>query len=162
MAIDHLTRYEITSDIERIRSVLNVGMFTPGNAGHPLFHSALTELLIKLRDLLAKSGKFSKRVCFQDDVIIKGKVNDVTALVAFVRDALFHVDSGKHDHDEIQARISFNVIFGKGCLADLGKVRIQSQYDDDVAFFFGPQRLYLRRHIIRAFDEARTNLLSVL
>jgi hypothetical protein len=85
MAIDHLTRYEITSDIERIRSVLNVAMFTPGNAGHPLFHSALTELLIKLRDLLAKSEKFSKRVCFQDDVIIKGKVNDVTALVCEMR-----------------------------------------------------------------------------
>jgi hypothetical protein len=162
MTIDNLTRDEITFDIERIRSVLDFGIFTSENSKHPLCPSALTELLIRLRDLLAKSENFAERVSFQDDVTIKGKVNDITSLVTFVRDALCHVDSGKHDHDEIQARISFNVIFGKGRLARLGSVSIESQYDDDVAFFFGPQRLYLRRHIIRAFDDARNNLLAVL
>jgi hypothetical protein len=131
MEIDHLTRHEIRSDIERIRSVLDFGIFTPENTKHPLFPSALTELLVRLRDLLAKSEKFSQRVSFQDDVTIKGKVNDVTGLVSFVRDALCHVDSGKHNHDEVQARISFNVIFGKGRLAQLGTTSIESQYDDD-------------------------------
>jgi hypothetical protein len=134
MTIDNLTRDEITFDIERIRSVLDFGIFTSENSKHPLFPSALTELLIRLRDLLAKSENFAERVSFQDDVTIKGKVNDITSLVTFVRDALCHVDSGKHDHDEIQARISFNVIFGKGRLARLGSVSIESQYDDDVAF----------------------------
>ena len=162
MTIDHPTRHEITSDIERIRSILDFGIFTSENSTHPLFPSALTELLIRLRDLLAKCEKFARRLSFQDDVMIKGDVNDVTSLVAFVRDALCHIDSGKHDHDEVQARISFSVIFGKARLAQLGNVSIESRYDDDVAFFFGPQRLYLRRHIIRAFDEARNNLMVVL
>ncbi len=31
-------------------------------------------------------------------------------------------------------------------------------YADDVAFIFGYQRIYLRRHIFRAFDEAKANL----
>ena len=162
MAIDHLTRHEIRSDIERIRSILDFGIFAPENSNHPLFLSGLTELLIRLRDLLSKSEKFAKQVSFQDDVIINGKVTDVTGLVVFVRDALCHIDSDKHNHDEVQARISFNVIFGRGRLAQLGTASIESQYDDDVAFFFGPQRLYLRRHILRAFDEARNNLASVL
>ena len=126
MRIDHLTRQEIRSDIERIRAVLDFGIFTPENSGHPLFPCALTELLVRLRDLLAKSEKFAKRVSFQDDVTIKGKVNDVTGLVAFVRDALCHVDSDKHTHDEVQARISFNVIFGKGRLIQLGSASIES------------------------------------
>lgn len=162
MTIDHLTHHEITSDIDRIRSILGSGIFSAENSNNPLFPSALTELLIRLQDLLAKSANLAKRVSFQDDVTIKGNVGDVTNLVAFVRDALCHVDSDKHDHDEIQARISFNVIFGKAVLAQLGNVSVESPYKDDVAFVFGPQRLYLRRHIVRAFEEAQSNLLPVL
>jgi hypothetical protein len=42
------------------------------------------------------------------------------------------------------------------------RIPLVSPVTDDVAFFFGPQRLYLRRHILRAFDEARKNLAAVL
>ena len=162
MTIDFLTCHEIKSDIQRIETILGTGIFSATNSENPLFASALTELLIRLRDLLAKSDKLAKRVSFSDDVTIKGNVSDVTNLVTFVRDALCHVDSDKHNHDEIQARITFNVIFGKAVLAQFGDVKIASEYEDDVAFFFGPQRLYLRRHIVRAFEEAQELLLPIL
>jgi hypothetical protein len=152
--MDHYTRCDIESDIERIRTILGCGIFAPENARHPLFQSALTELLIRLRDLLAKSENYAQRIAFSDDVTIKGSVTDVTALVAFIRDAVCHIDSGKHNHDEFQARISFNTAFGAGCLIKFGDTRIESEYEDDVAFFFGPHRIYLKRHIARAFNEA--------
>ena len=36
----------------------------------------------------------------------------------------------------------------------IGDLKLTSDYDDDVAFFYGTNRLYLKRHIIRAFEEA--------
>jgi hypothetical protein len=162
MALDNQTRQEIIFDINRIDEILRVNIFTPKNHHHPLLLSGLTEILIRLRDLLWKSNRFAKPVSFEDDVTIRGKVTDVTSLVVFVRDAVCHIDSANHDHDQAQARVSFNVIFGKGCLFEFGQASIESPYEDDVAFFFGPQRLYLRRHIIRAFEEARDNLLPYL
>ena len=158
MSIDHTAQAEILSDIQRVETVLGSGIFDAGRASHPLFPSALTEVLIRVRDLLAKAEKYAQRVSFTDDVTVKGKVNDVTGLVAFVRDAVCHIDSGKHDHDEVQARVSFNVVVGKACLAEINGVRIESEYGDDIAFFFGPQRLYLRRHLLRAYKEAEASL----
>jgi len=158
MPIDHTAQSEILFDIHRVDAVLGSGIFEPAAARHPLLPSALTELLIRIRDLLAKAEKYAQRVSFTDDVIVKGKVNDVTGLIAFVRDAVCHIDSGKNDHDEVQARVSFNVVFGKACLAELNGVRIESEHEDDVAFFFGAQRLYLRRHLVRAYNEASASL----
>lgn len=162
MTVDNQTRNEIRFDINRIDEILRFNIFTPENLRHPLLLSALTEILIRLRDLLWKSKEFSKPVSFQDDVIIRGEVTDVTSLVVFVRNAVCHIGSTNHDHDQMEARVSFNLIFGKGCLLRSGSVSIESAYQDDVAFFFGAQRLYLYRHIIRAFEEARDNLLPYL
>jgi hypothetical protein len=163
MSLDNFVQSEIEHDIRRIQEILACGIFQAANSRHPLFLSALTELLIALRDLLAKAEKYASRVAFSDDVIIQGKVNDVTDLVKFVRDALCHIDSGKHTYDEIQARFSFNVAFGKArIVVQAGDVRVESPYEDDIAFFFGPQRLLLQRHIIRAFNEATEKLRPLL
>jgi hypothetical protein len=162
MTIDHYTRSEIESDISRIDVILGCGIFNPNQGGNPLLLSALTELLILVRDLLAKSQNYASRVDFTDDVSIKGNVIDVTSLISFVRDAVCHIDSEKHHHDEVPARISFNVVFGAGCFAQINDVRIESQYSDDIAFFFGPQRVYLYRHIIRAYKEAASRLRPLL
>lgn len=161
MDIKIQTREEIKFDIDRIAEILQFDIFKPENRNHPLMLSALTEILVRLRDLLWKSEKLAKRVSFQDDVIIRGKVTDVTDLVVFVRDAVCHLNSKEHDHDQIKARVSFNVIFGKGRLLRSGPLRVESSYENDIAFFFGPQRLYLNRHIVRAFEEARDNLLPI-
>lgn len=160
--MDQTTKAEIRSDMMRVEEIIDSGIFEPHGFGNPLLQSAMTELVIRVRDLLAKADKFSSRVSFTDDVTIKGKVTDVTGLITFVRDAVCHIDSGKHNHDETQARISFNTVFGKACLAQIGGVRIESMYADDIAFFFGPQRLYLKRHLMRAYNEAIAGLKPLL
>lgn len=162
MAIDHFTKGEIQSDLQRIQAILACGIISPAGSENPLFQSALTELLIRVRDLLAKAEKHAKRVSFADDVTAKGNVRDVTDLIAFVRNAVCHIDSPNHDHDELQARITFNTVFGKACLAQIGETRIESNYPDDIAFFFGHQRLYLKRHLVRAYEEASALLSPLL
>ena len=162
MSLSHYTKAEIESDISRVEAIIRTGIFEAGAQRNPLFQSALTELLIRVRDLLAKSQNHARRICFTDDVMVKGHVTDVTSLVTFVRDAICHIDSKKNDHDEIQARISFSAVFGKACLAQIGATRIESEYEDDIAFFFGSQRLYFKRHIMRAYREAVAELRPLL
>jgi hypothetical protein len=38
---------------------------------------------------------------------------------------------------------------------------IGNDYDDDTAYAFGDQRIYLKRHILRAFEEAARQLLPL-
>jgi len=37
---------------------------------------------------------------------------------------------------------------------------LQSKYDDDQSFGYGEQLIYLKRHIVRAFEEAKSELIT--
>ena len=74
-------------------------------------------------------------------------------------DAIFA--SGIFEHRRAKDPL-LQVMFGAGCMAEINGVRIESMYSDDIAFFFGPQRLYLRRHIARAYKDAVAHLRPLL
>jgi hypothetical protein len=109
-----------------------------------------------------KTEKLSTRVSFQDDVNITQNVKDVTDLITHVRDALCHADSYKNFIEPGKNRFSFNVVYGKSKGININGVDFSSDYDDDVCFFFGEQKIYLRRHIIRVLKEAKEKLLPLL
>jgi hypothetical protein len=54
------------------------------------------------------------------------------------------------------------VAYGKTNVGYFNGVSVQADYDDDVCFFFGVHKLYLKRHIIRAFEEAQEKLSPLL
>ena len=160
--MDFRTRADISNSLNRIEELLQCDIFEPQNSTSPLVTSALTELVILVRDLMAKAKKYAAPVEFADDVNATGKVKNVSDAIKFVRDAVCHVDSGNHDHEECNARLSFNIAYGKWSFAKIGPVELKSDYEDDVCFFFGSQKLYLKRHIIRAYEEARKKLLPLM
>ena len=104
--------------------------------------------MIILRDMVAKCEKFSNRLSFIDDVVISEKVSDVTDLITYVRDALCHIDSQKHLF--CSNKITYCIACGKGNLIKIGDKTITSDYNDDICFIFGEQKIYLKRHIFRA------------
>lgn len=144
--------------MDDIRKILQTGIFTKGNAQNPLMPPAFISVLISLRDLMYKCEKFAARIAFTDDINLSTKVNDVSALIKHVRDALCHPDSDNHNLSE-NIMISFSVVWGKGIVLETDDHKIESIYEDDVCFFFGQHGIYLRRHIIRAIEEARILLL---
>lgn len=156
--MDFYTKCDIESSINRIDELLRCGIFLPENLCNPLVRSALTELLILVRDLMEKAKKYAEPVEFTDDVNITNKVSNVHQLIKFVRDAICHVDSENRNHDGWNARLSFNIVYGKYTLLKSCDVEVRSDYDDDICFFFGDQRLYLRRHIVRAYEDAKAKL----
>ena len=160
--LDFHVSSEVQSSFRRVDAILSSGVFSPEGASGPLYFSALTELLIHLHDLLGKAAAQGAAIAFDDDVTKRGDVTDVRSLVTFVRNAVCHVSSGNHYLEEVAARVSFNTCFGCGCLAEINGLRFEGEYADDVAFFFGHQRLYLRRHVIRAYTEAKAALVPLL
>lgn len=149
---------QISSSISAKNRILESGVFN--EQGNPLFRSALIELLIVARDLTHKSYLKGHEVNFIDDVAVKGKVTNVSMLIKYARDAVCHIDSDNHKSIESDSVFSFNTMFGKGKLASINGVDFSSDYQDDICVFFGDQKIYIKRHILRAIDEATHNLRS--
>ena len=160
--MDFFTRGDIQQSVKRMDELLVCGIFTPQNSRHILFRAAFIELLITLRDLMAKCRKFSEPIRFDDDVLKIDGVEHVSDLIKHVRDAICHPDSENHFVEGGNIKTSFSVAFGKRVLMKTDTFVLESKYQDDICFFFGPQSIYLNRHIIRAFDEAKAKLLPLV
>src|SRR5947209_4039336 len=113
MALDWFERTDIELAIRRIDELLQCGICQPQNSGNVLFRAAFIELLIALRDLMYKAEKHASRISFDDDVRKGPKVQDVSDLIKYVRDALCHPDSENHYIEAGGAKATFNVAFGK-------------------------------------------------
>ena len=161
MDIDQWTRVEIAHDIDRIQKIVETGILEPSSMENPLATSAFMEILIHLRDLIFKCERYSRRITFTDDVVITKSIKDVTDLIIYVRHAICHIDSPKHLRHASNIPFTYNVIFGKGVIR-LGGEEINSDYDDDTCYFSGDQKIYLKRHIWRAFEDATTLLMPLI
>ena len=160
--LDFFTKNDIESSIRRIDELLQCGIFHPENSKNVLFRAAFIELLIALRDLMYKSQKHVSRISFEDDIKKQDKINDVTDLIWYVRNALCHPDSENHYIETGNIKSTFNVAFGRMNLMKIGDFEQFSKYEDDICFFFGSHGIYLNRHIIRAFQEAKAKLEPLL
>jgi len=67
--VDFNTSCEILDDFNRIDSLIDSKVFT--NEKLDVFRrAAFTEILVCLRDLIAKSAAFSSKPCFKDDILV--------------------------------------------------------------------------------------------
>ena len=102
-----------------------------------------------------QNGEICAAISFTDDILINEYVKDVTDAVTAVRDASCHINSFKRLFDDHGNRGTYNVAYGKGGFLKTDDLELKSDYDDDIAVFYGSNRLYFKRHIIRAFDESQ-------
>jgi len=159
--MDVFTRFEIQVDILRLETILNCGIFNQEQFSHPLRQSAFTELMICLNDLLQKSKNEGLRIAFTDNVDITPDISDITDLVNTIRNAVCHIHSPSHMLTDT-IKFTFNTAYGKGAVAKINDIVITSDFPDDIAFFFGKERIYMKRHIHRAFLEAKDKLLPLI
>lgn len=155
----------------RINEILETDIFDPVHSIPPLRQSAFIELVICLHDLLKIAKKLDVRVSFTDAVDTERDIVDITDLIAHVRDAVCHVPSGSNVVPVMGSMPMLNTHYGKGALVQWREpgweegdkeYSLESDFDDDVCFFYGKFRIYLKRHIIRALDEVWQNLKSRL
>ena len=160
--MDSKAQRECEEDIRRIHELLDSKVFDPENMRHPLHKSAFIELMINLRDLLSKAEKYATRINFTDDIMQNKYVSDITDAVTAVRDACCHIDSFKRRFSGEEGHVSFMVVHGKMGLIRTSTINLRSEYADDIAYIYGENRLYMKRHILRAFLEVCTVLMPLL
>lgn len=141
---------DISSSISKCIKLFDSGIISPEHMNSPLFEAAVIQLLINMSDLLAKARVDGKRVNFTDDVV--GEL-DVTELVRRCRNAACHISTGEHMIEDL-GKFTFNVVAGKMPQAmEMNGVCYGSDYEDDIAVYYGDKRVYLRRHLLRALDS---------
>ncbi len=160
--LDFFTKSDIESSVQRIDRLLSCGIFHPSNSQDVLLRAAFIEVLIALRDLMYKAQKHASRISFDEDVKKTDKVHDVSDLIKYVRDALCHPDSENHYIEVGNIKSTFNVAFGRVSFIKIGDFEQASKYEDDICFFFGSHGIYMERHIIRAYKEAKEKLIPLL
>ena len=142
---------QIESNINDVENLLSTGVFSDAIL-RPFQESVFVSVILKLDDLLQKLRILDERLSFTDDVAS----GDITDLVKNIRNAICHLNSPENMFDkENQIKFVFNIAMGKSNLISIGEKIIRSDYDDDMAFFYGESRIYLKRHLIRLLKEAK-------
>jgi len=143
---------DIHSSINRCETIFNSGVLNSAGTANVLFESAITHLLININDLLQKARVDGKRIGFTDDVNLPEGSSDVTDLVKICRNAACHVSSGEHMSDT--NKFSFCVMAGLNPSAfTVNDVTMGCDYADDFAIYYGTTRIYVKRHMLRAFEQ---------
>jgi hypothetical protein len=106
-------------------------------------------LMINAKDVLQRLSAVGQRISFRLD----GETEDVTSLVAAVRDACCHLSSGNRRLAG-GTEFAFNIVRGAGYPFLINGDRLGSDFEDDVALLYGKRRIYLRRHIEAALQLA--------
>ena len=142
---------ELLSETQKCKELFDSKILTK----HPLFaQSAFIEILIRLDYILQKLSKNNSRIIWADDIQTDQNIGDITDLVNKLRNAVCHVGSRTHYISNSDIKFDFNRIFGKGPNAvQIGDFSSGCEYEDDIAFYYGDKRIYLRRHIKRLLDE---------
>lgn len=166
---DFFTQTDICSSIIRAEDLLNTGIFEETNRGNPLFRSAFIELLILVNDLMHKCKGINHKICFSEDITpfthptsARKNFSDVFDAIKHCRDAMCHIDADQHMLTAEGVKATFNTCYGKGTILQVNSTRLESKYDDDIAFQIGPQVLYMNRHIQRAFTDCKAILTPLL
>jgi len=148
----------LENDLQRISELINSGVFNV-QILRIFQESVFTEIMIKLNDLLQKLNQLNSRIDFKDDVT---NASDITELVSNIRNAVCHMESGEHLLDkEKQIRFTFNIAYGKVNLISVGDKSLTSDYEDDICFFYGEKKIYIKRHIIRCLDESKKKIIEL-
>ncbi|MFA5880162.1 MAG: hypothetical protein WC860_08350 [Candidatus Margulisiibacteriota bacterium] len=116
--------------------------------------SVFTKILIQLNDILQKLKKCNLCIIWQDD--INKEDGNITDLVSKLRNASCHIDSNNNhiNKNKKDTKFVFNKISGNSPNAfKRGNLVLGCNYKDDIAFYYGEYRIYLKRHIERLIKE---------
>lgn len=104
-------------------------------------------LMINLKEALMILDKRGHRVSFNDDL---PNGVDVTKQICTMRNSICHIGSIQRQVGRLGAVLSFGMAIGQGNLAQIDDIVLSNPYRDDIAFFYGTQRILLKRHLARA------------
>lgn len=157
-----IIRERYLSELKRLKSILSTNVLVDRNQSmSPFKMSVFIETMIRLQNLVYYLANYSDGwQDFTDDVEEIGDVKNIKDLVKVVRDAAVHdvTSESVKAGDTGNVSSKFNSVHGKLRINLTSDYKVECDYNDDVAIYYGKYRIYLKRHVYRIVDEAEKAL----
>ena len=150
-----LADYSIRTAIGVNNDLIETGVFHLPEMRGPLFRAAVTQFLIHLRDLLIQSRRTGCEVASPPAFLPTDRIPTITDLIVRCRNVVCHIGSPLR---MVERGVTGFIVIPGGQSIRIGGATLTCDYPDDFALYFGPVRLYLYRHAIYAFEEAKIML----
>lgn len=142
------------SAIEKVHSILKVNIFSANP--NWLSEASFTLMIIHLKDVCQLLARCGYRISAAED-LPEGKdltdhINDVRNAVCHIGSPLRHLSFGS---------LSFGAMTCKGTLLSTPEFDLSNPHDDDIAVFYGRHRIFMRRHVWKATEDAVSHLKSI-
>ena len=148
------TASQLKQRLTRVHELMESPVFNRDSAEDD-WKASFAEMIALVDDLLIQSQRMGKRIDFYEGVGVTGKVQDITSLVTWMRaclpDSTAHFSNKQTDH-------RLNRYFDEGTGYFANGSFFTGDHDDELAFYIDDQRIYLKRHLMRAVYEAESNL----
>lgn len=120
-------------------------------------------MLIIMDDLLQKINDIN-RISFQDDIdqteeLHGDGLHDITNFIRYLRNAVCHINNDKRNVGNVT--ISFMMIGGGSEPSNIAGRIIVNKYPDDACIVLGTKQLYIKRHLIKVYEELKTAYLAI-
>jgi hypothetical protein len=136
-----------------------------------MFEEQSLSRLVTYLSPLIQDFKSSRRVDFTDDIIPFSytevfqngderirTVDGMVSLVKYLRDAISHPELSLDFNETNSITIRFCAGKGKGIFLNTPEGNLESQYDDDIAYFHGKATIYHNRHLLRVINAVEDEL----
>jgi hypothetical protein len=154
------------ASLVRLSRLIEVGYITDFTKRNELFYnSVLLETLCHLHDLLQhlKASYKNLSVTFTDDITPligtgNNQYNDITSLITYCRNAACHIPTDKRKGYVKAELVSFVKVVG---FEESIYTHLRCKYEDDAIVVFGDTYIYIKRHIVRAYQELLNSYKSI-
>lgn len=140
-------KFELQDQLNRCKQIYGSGILHTDSI---FTQSAFIEIMILLSDILQYLKKNNLCINFKDDISGDNVIN-ITDLVTKIRNAACHIRTSDESNFS-NNRFAFCKFVGPAKIK-IGEIIYGSDYNDDIAFFYGDKKLYLNRHIKRLLEE---------
>ncbi|GAB4013698.1 hypothetical protein EXU85_12770 [Spirosoma sp. KCTC 42546] len=152
------TADQIKQRLNRAHQLLESSLFDPTSLDTGSWKVAFAELIMVSDELLNQSQQLGHRIDFYEGVGVSGKIQDITSLVEWMR-ACLPVSIADLAGQLTTQRLNRYFNQGTGYFAN-GSF-FTGEFDNELALFIDDQRIYLKRQLGRAIQEAEPYLLHL-
>ena len=156
------SKQQLTEHLKQTTHLLQSKVFRPSALFTRQSQTRWIELIRAISDLTRQAALAGKRIDFTEEVNTHDKRQDITTLLDSMRQSAYIIKSSI----PVQANLTIiapalNYFYGVGTGYFANGLFFSCQYENELTFFIGRQRIYFYRHLMRAFIEARAYLLSL-
>ncbi|MVM36017.1 hypothetical protein GO755_38750 [Spirosoma sp. HMF4905] len=137
--------------LNRVHQLLKSPVFDLKSVDDNSWKVAFAELIMVSDELLNQSSELGHRIDFYEGVGVTGKIQDITSLVEWMRACLPKSVADLSDQLTTQR---LNRYFNQGTGYFANGYFFTGEFDGELALYIDDQRIYLKRQLGRAIEEA--------